>query len=392
MESSDLSEITNGKYNHLTNKINGGAYSKIYEIQKKKTQKTKYIIKVQKISDRYEAVNEIKSLVKIKKNRDIYFNNIQNIQLKPYQNKEISKIIDIEDFYSDRENVYIVFKKYEYSLDDFNILYNKTFNETLPLDLCLKLINSLFLGLYEMSLSQIIHCDIKPNNIMITNQYNKSINELFKDIQNNKIKKEQLCNYIDIVYIDFNLAQKENAICKSVQIQTSYYMAPEIILGNTNFTSSIDIWSVGCLIYELLTGNFLFDIYNYNSQYGKYYEHYEFNNSQNKLSSYSSSYSSSYYSNKDNLILLYLYRELFGDNNFIEGTKIKDYYNSNLLMGTVSKKILNNHEFIQYIKYNIHINNNDIQNKILNLFCYIFKYDYKNRLSINDYLNNIFYE
>ncbi len=394
MESNnDLVEITNGKYNILNKQINGGAYSKIYEIKKNKKQNTKYIIKVQKISDRYEAVNEIKALIKIKKNRELYFNNIKEFEFKIHQNIENSKIIDIEDYYSDRENVYIVFKKYELSLDEFNILYNKTFNETLPYNLIYKLINSLFLGLYEMSLSQIIHCDIKPNNIMISNSYNKNINELFKDIKNNKINKDQLCKYIDLVYIDFNLAQKDNSICKSVQIQTSYYMAPEIILGNTNFTSSIDIWSIGCIVYELLSGKFLFDIYNYNSKYGNNFKNYKFSKSNNESSIIeSSSYYSSYYSNKDNIILLYLYRELFGDNPFIEGTKVYDYYystnNNNLLNGTVSKKILNNVEFIQYIKNNINIYNIDIQNKILNLFCYIFTYDYKNRLSVYDYLKN----
>ena len=40
-------------------------------------------------------------------------------------------------------------------------------------------------------------------------------------------------------------------------IQTRYYRAPEIILG-LNFNEQIDLWSLGCLIYELVTGKILF--------------------------------------------------------------------------------------------------------------------------------------
>ena len=42
------------------------------------------------------------------------------------------------------------------------------------------------------------------------------------------------------------------------EIQTRYYMAPEIMLGHP-FGPSCDVWSVGCMTYELLTGELLFD-------------------------------------------------------------------------------------------------------------------------------------
>lgn len=40
-------------------------------------------------------------------------------------------------------------------------------------------------------------------------------------------------------------------------IQTRYYRSPEIILGN-KFNEKIDVWSLGCTIYELITGKILF--------------------------------------------------------------------------------------------------------------------------------------
>ena len=42
------------------------------------------------------------------------------------------------------------------------------------------------------------------------------------------------------------------------KLQTRYYRAPEIIL-NTNITEKIYIWSIGCIVFELFTGNILFD-------------------------------------------------------------------------------------------------------------------------------------
>ena len=51
--------------------------------------------------------------------------------------------------------------------------------------------------------------------------------------------------------------------CKSIDherfdIQTRYYRAPEIVLDLT-YGYSCDIWSLGCVIFELLTGFPLFE-------------------------------------------------------------------------------------------------------------------------------------
>ena len=41
-------------------------------------------------------------------------------------------------------------------------------------------------------------------------------------------------------------------------IGTNYYMAPEVIKGE-NYNNKIDIWALGCIIYELFTLNICFE-------------------------------------------------------------------------------------------------------------------------------------
>lgn len=78
-----------------------------------------------------------------------------------------------------------------------------------------------------------IHCDIKPENILLKNK-NKS----------------------SIKLIDFGSATYKCAAYTSY-IQSRYYRAPEIILG-CGHNDKIDIWSFGCVLFELYCGYPLF--------------------------------------------------------------------------------------------------------------------------------------
>jgi len=90
---------------------------------------------------------------------------------------------------------------------------------------------------------------------------NKSTNSdnAIKEL-NKKIKKQNylLDNYFKnpiVKLTDFGTMIKFGET--NMTIQTRYYRAPEIILGN-KFNEKIDLWSLGCTIYELATGKILF--------------------------------------------------------------------------------------------------------------------------------------
>ena len=41
-------------------------------------------------------------------------------------------------------------------------------------------------------------------------------------------------------------------------VVSRYYRAPELILGSNKYTCSIDIWAVGCMLFELISRTPLF--------------------------------------------------------------------------------------------------------------------------------------
>jgi len=41
-------------------------------------------------------------------------------------------------------------------------------------------------------------------------------------------------------------------------VATRWYRAPEILLGSTKYSKAVDMWSVGCIIGELIVGKAIF--------------------------------------------------------------------------------------------------------------------------------------
>ena len=102
-------------------------------------------------------------------------------------------------------------------------------------------------GLKYLHSAQIVHRDIKPSNILATEN-------------------------CEICYCDFGLARQiEEAEAEDDKKQshlteyvvTRYYRAPEVMLSSHEYTTAIDVWSLGCTFAELLTSQILFKGTNY---------------------------------------------------------------------------------------------------------------------------------
>jgi serine/threonine-protein kinase SRPK3 len=62
---------------------------------------------------------------------------------------------------------------------------------------------------------------------------------------------------IKIAISDFGTIQDKDYVEVGDTLQTRYYRAPEILIG-CKYNEKIDIWSLGCMIYELITDRILF--------------------------------------------------------------------------------------------------------------------------------------
>ncbi|XP_011332519.1 serine/threonine-protein kinase PRP4 homolog isoform X2 [Ooceraea biroi] len=91
----------------------------------------------------------------------------------------------------------------------------------------------LFLALKLLKRANILHADIKPDNILVS--------------ESKLVLK--LCDFGSASHIH------ENEI--TPYLVSRFYRAPEIILG-IPYDFGIDMWSVGCTIYELYTGKIMF--------------------------------------------------------------------------------------------------------------------------------------
>lgn len=285
------------KYN-IIEEIGRGGYSIVwlgYSIQ----DSNYYAIKVQNSDDFEEGKDEIMIIKKLK-------------------HKNVTKLVDyfIEERFDD-DNVLQKYmcSVYELCCGNLDGLARKgKYKNGYPQELVLKFYEQLYDGFdYLHNKLRVFHGDIKPDNILLKginnrdkvliNYYNsQNFNEKYSKIKKaywlekgqniNNIKKmktetkmrirksihkkiiddmasldinennKYFCNdsYFEnpeLIITDFgNYCPDEEKFNES--FGTTYYQAPEIVLQG-DCTKKVDIWALGCTLYELLKGKILFE-------------------------------------------------------------------------------------------------------------------------------------
>jgi cyclin-dependent kinase 2 len=91
-------------------------------------------------------------------------------------------------------------------------------------------------GLAYCHQRRLFHRDLKPQNLLI-------------DMRNNRVK-----------IADFGLARTLDISLRPYtnEVVSLWYRPPEILLGSNYYGTSVDVWSIGCIFVEMITGKVLF--------------------------------------------------------------------------------------------------------------------------------------
>ncbi|KAF6809707.1 serine threonine-protein kinase prp4 [Colletotrichum sojae] len=116
--------------------------------------------------------------------------------------------------------------------------------------------HQIFVGLAHMRKCNIIHADLKPDNILVGNpeSIRKRENVAYQPQVNESRNMLKICD-LGTGIDKSDAATAHNEI--TPYLVSRFYRAPEVILGMP-YDFAIDMWSIGCTLYELYTGKILF--------------------------------------------------------------------------------------------------------------------------------------
>jgi serine/threonine protein kinase len=209
-----------GQYT-ITKRLGKGTYGQCFEAANREG----HSVALKRIQ--YDSVNEYLHL---------FFREISI--LKSLSHPGIVKILDVVIPVHDDQQIYIVM---ELMTSDLRAYVKQNYEDRrVPLDSLQIIFSQIVSAVAFCHANNVWHRDLKPHNILI-------------DWETLQIK-----------IADFGLAKNiNNRIVSSKvplthEIVTLWYRAPEVILGCSTYTSAIDVYSLGTVLYELCAGKPMF--------------------------------------------------------------------------------------------------------------------------------------
>ncbi|KAI1264570.1 kinase-like domain-containing protein [Xylariaceae sp. FL1019] len=162
--------------------------------------------------------------------------------LRYFNHENIISILDIQKprNYESFQEVYLIQELME--TDMHRVIRTQDLSD----DHCQYFIYQTLRALKAMHSANVLHRDLKPSNLLLNAN-------------------------CDLKVCDFGLArsaasQEDNSGFMTEYVATRWYRAPEIMLTFKEYTKAIDVWSVGCILAEMLSGKPLFPGKDYHHQ------------------------------------------------------------------------------------------------------------------------------
>ncbi|XP_058823880.1 serine/threonine-protein kinase minibrain isoform X2 [Topomyia yanbarensis] len=199
----------------------------------------------------YDHEEECQVAIKIIKNKRPFLSQAQiEVNLLEMMNRADAEnkyyIVKLKRHFMWRNHLCLVFELLSYNL--YDLLRNTNFRGV-SLNLTRKFAQQLCTALLFLSSQElnIIHCDLKPENILLCNPKRSAIKIV--DFGSSCQLGQRIYQYI----------------------QSRFYRSPEVLLG-IPYDLAIDMWSLGCILVEMHTGEPLFSGSNEADQINKIVE------------------------------------------------------------------------------------------------------------------------
>ncbi|GAO47506.1 kinase-like protein [Saitoella complicata NRRL Y-17804] len=174
--------------------------------------------------------------VKVVKNKPAYFNqSMMEVTILELLNNKLDPadehhILRMKDTFIHKQHLCLVFELLSVNL--YELIKQNQFRG-LSTNLVRMFAGQLLDAMTVLNEAKLIHCDLKPENILLNSLESPTIK-----------------------VIDFGSACHEKQTVYTY-IQSRFYRSPEVLLG-LPYSSSIDMWSLGCIMVELFLGLPLF--------------------------------------------------------------------------------------------------------------------------------------
>jgi len=144
-------------------------------------------------------------------------------------------VIKAFDFIIDNEHCFNIL---EYGIMDLKTFITTYYKGGIPESITMVFLYQILNGLVFCHDRGIIHRDLKPQNVLLFHNKNNSFTL-------------KIC--------DFGMScHTSGPINNCVEVVTLFYRAPELLLDFNKYDKTIDVWSVGCIFAEMITGSTLF--------------------------------------------------------------------------------------------------------------------------------------